>query len=271
MGREGYIKIWRKLFEHPIWLNSTPEQKCILIVLMELANHEAKKWEWQGKEFVVQRGQMVTSIASIMKECGLGISEQNVRTALNRFKKLGFLTYESTKTGRLITIENYDKWQSADAKPNKEPHRHLTKTSQTPNRHLTTNKNEKNEKNVRSNIYTPDLSDFPPDMQNAIMDWLTYKDERKESYKPTGLRSWISQVKKFNKIYEDKYIIEAIEKSMSCQYKGVVWDWLNEKPKRPKTKEPEPPPKVIPESERLTDEEREENLRRMREKIGGMF
>lgn len=273
MATDGYIKIWRRLFNHPIWLNSTPEQKCILIALIQLANHKDNTWEWKGKEYVVKRGQMITSTASIMRACGDGISEQNVKTALARFKKLNFLTYESTKSGRLITIENYSKWQGDDAKPNQEPNRQLTNGSPRPNQRLTTNKNVKNDKNDK-NIYNararacePDLSEFSPELQETINDWLTYKEERKESYKPKGLQAWLGQVRNHSKSYEDKHIIAVIEKTMSCQYKGVVWDWLNDKPRRPRNVAPEPEP----EKDLLSPEEHAENLRRMREKFGGMF
>lgn len=156
MGNDGYIKVWRRLFNHPIWLNSTPEQKCILIVLMELANHSDNQWEWHGKMFTLKRGQMITSNIKIAEACGKGVSTQNVRTALVRFKKLNFLTYESTNTGKLITIENYSKWQGDGEQHNQQSNKHLTDTQQAPNRHLTTNKNDKNDKNVRNNnIFKP--------------------------------------------------------------------------------------------------------------------
>lgn len=151
MGNDGYIKVWRRLFEHPIWLNSTPEQKSILMALMGLANYSDCKWEWNGKEFDLKRGQMITSTASIMRKCGKGISEQNVKTALVRFEKLGFLTCESTKTGRLITIENYNKWQGGCTDGNQEINQDLTNTSPTPNQDLTTIKKNKNNKNITAN------------------------------------------------------------------------------------------------------------------------
>ena len=153
MDRQGWIKIYRVLFDHPIWKNSTAEQKVVLITLIAMANHERNRWEWKGEVFDVGRGQFVTSIESIKNECGKGISTQNVRTALVRFEKLGFLTNESTKNGRLITIENYSKWQDSEDKPNKVTNKDLTKTQQRPNKDLTTNKKDKKEKNER-NFYS---------------------------------------------------------------------------------------------------------------------
>lgn len=169
---KGFVKIHRELFQHPIWLNSTPEQKTILIALIGLVNHSPKKWEWKGETFEAGRGQKVTSLDEIKAACGKGISTQNVRTALARFEKLGFLTNESTKTGRLVTIVNYDKWQEDKSKANKETNKDLTKTSQRPNKDLTPNKNNKNEKNDK-NIY----KDVPDNIKDVFMEWVEMRDK----------------------------------------------------------------------------------------------
>ena len=151
----GYIKLYRCLLEHPIWKTSTAEQKVILITLLEMANHAPAKWVWKGKEFEVDRGQMITSIPEIKRAAGVDISDMNVRTALKKFEKVfGFLTDESTHTGRLITIVNYSKWQGLEDSTNRQTNRQLTDSQQTANRQLTANKkNKKNKKNKNNNIY----------------------------------------------------------------------------------------------------------------------
>ncbi|MGD7007593.1 conserved phage C-terminal domain-containing protein [Metabacillus sp. 84] len=131
----------------PIWLDSTPEQKTILITLLMMANHQGREWEWQGKSFKAQPGQFVTSLESITHKSGKGITIQNVRTALKRLEKFEFLTNESTNRNRLITIVNWGLYQGSEDEPNKQ----LTSNQQAPNKQLTTNKNVKNEKNI--NIY----------------------------------------------------------------------------------------------------------------------
>lgn len=153
----GWIKLYRCLMDKPIWLNSTPEQKVILITILMLASHVDKEWEWQGNKFTIKPGQFVTSLPKLAEKCGEGISIQNVRTALKRFKKLEFLTDESTATGRLITVENWGIYQGKDDEPNSDANSQLTDSQQTPNRQLTpikNNKNIKNDKNVKNNIHT---------------------------------------------------------------------------------------------------------------------
>lgn len=145
MKNKGWVSVYRELTEKPIWLNSSPEQKTILITILLMVNYEVNKWEWDGKSYTVQPGQMITSLNSIVKKCGKGISTQNVRTALKRFEKLGFLTNESTNKSRLITIVNWEKYQDISINSNKDSNKHLTNDQQAPNKHLTTNNNDNND------------------------------------------------------------------------------------------------------------------------------
>lgn len=158
---QGWVKLHRELLDKPIWLLSTPEQKAILITLLLMANHKDNKWEWNGQQFVCAPGQFITSLEKIAERAGQGVSIQNVRTAIKRFENLEFLTNESTKTGRLITIANWGTYQEYDEPSNKASNKDLTKTSQRANKDLTTNKNDKNDKNDKKrNIYPPEFDAF---------------------------------------------------------------------------------------------------------------
>jgi len=90
-----------------------------MIACLLMASHEAKSWEWGGEKFQVQPGQFVTSLESIRKKAGKGISIQNVRSFLKRFEKLEFLTNQTTKHGRLITIINWGSYQEKQFLPTK--------------------------------------------------------------------------------------------------------------------------------------------------------
>ena len=143
-NKGGWIKLYRELLEKPIWFESTPEQKTILITLLLMANHEGRQWEWQGQQYYAGPGQFVTSLAKIAEKAGPGISMQNVRTALKRFEKFNFLTNQSTKVNRLITIVNWGVYQENPNEPNKVTNSQLTKSQQRANKELTTNKNVRN-------------------------------------------------------------------------------------------------------------------------------
>lgn len=150
--RGGWIVLHRKLLDKPIWFESTAEQKVILITLLLMANHAEKEWEWQGQKYVAKPGQFVTSLPKIVEACGSGISIQNVRTALKRFEKYEFLTDQSTKKNRLITINNWAFYQDNPNQPNRHANSQLTVNQQSANSQLTSNNNDKQINNVTNNV-----------------------------------------------------------------------------------------------------------------------
>lgn len=137
----GWVKLYRELGDKPIWLESTSDQRSVLMALLMMVNYEPNKWEWQGEQYECQPGQVITSLQKIAEKAGKGVSIQNVRTALKRFEKLGFLTDKSTNKNRLITVVNWGIYQGLEGEPNKQPNRQLTGNQQATNRQLTTIKN----------------------------------------------------------------------------------------------------------------------------------
>lgn len=158
----GWIKLHRCLTEKPIWECSTPEQRSVFITILLLANHKEKEWEWNGKKFKCQPGQFVTSSTNLAKKAN--VSRQNVRTSLAKFKNYEFLTYESTNTGILVTIINWDLYQAKENETTNE----VTIDQPTPNQHLTTNKNIKNDKNDKKIKYADFVTMTKEEYQKLI-------------------------------------------------------------------------------------------------------
>jgi hypothetical protein len=152
----GWVKIYRELKAKSIWQLSSPEHKVVLITILTSVNHETNTWEWKGEQYNCLPGQMITSLPSLAKECGQGVTVQNVRTAIKRLVKLGFLTDLPTKSGRLITVVNWEKYQQSDPVTNSGANtvgnRQLTDTQQTANRQPTPIEEYKNNKNEKKNI-----------------------------------------------------------------------------------------------------------------------
>lgn len=119
MKQVGWIKLYRELLDKPIWKESTAEQKAILITLLLMANHEKQVWEWKGKEYTCDAGQFITSLENLAQAVGKGVSKKNVRTALERFEKLGFITkgvahqraHQRAQSNTLISICNWETYQ----------------------------------------------------------------------------------------------------------------------------------------------------------------
>jgi len=194
---QGWVKLHRELIDKPIWLKSTPEQKSILITLLLMANHQENEWEWQGIKFKVKPGQFVTSLEHIAEKSGKGVTVQNVRSSLKKFQnKYQFLTNESTKTGRLITICNWGDYQANEQETNKDTNNELTKNQQRGNKELTPNKNDKKVKNDKkkggTHLDSQELGQF----QDVWLDYLQHRTE----LKCNGYKSHNSEKIKFNQL-----------------------------------------------------------------------
>lgn len=107
-----FVKLHRELLSKPIWKASSSQQKVIFVTILLSVNYKEKKWEWKGEPYTCKPGQLIISLSSLAELCGRDVSIQNVRTALARFERLGFLTSETAKEGRLITVVNWEKYQS---------------------------------------------------------------------------------------------------------------------------------------------------------------
>lgn len=186
---KGWIKLHRNLVEKVIWRDATPEQKTILVTLLMMANHEKREWEWKGKKYESAPGQFVTSLDSIAKNAGKGVSIQNVRTALVKFEKYGFLTNESTNKNRLITIVNWGVYQNDE----KEVTNVSTGNQQATNKQLTTNKNvrmrecKNNNKNIRHKYEICDMR-LAELFFNEILN-------NNASYKKPNLETWANDIR----------------------------------------------------------------------------
>lgn len=148
---KGWVKIHRSFLTWE-WFDK-PEMVQLFVYLLLKANHDAK--EWHG--IVIERGQIVTSVARIAAETRL--SAQVVRTCINRLKSTNEITSTATNKYTIITICKYDTYQETDNEPNEDNNEQisnqLTNEQQTNNNQLTTNKNVKNIRTIRSDsIYT---------------------------------------------------------------------------------------------------------------------
>ena len=154
-------------------------QRDVMLQLLLKANHEHRKWEWKGKLFECQPGEFITSIDSIKKACAQGTSTKNVRTALTKLELWNFLANESASTGRKITIVNWDRYQNSDDGYGKPTGRKTADKGQTTGKRPATNKNNKEVKNEKNNIYTDKFLTFWKEYPNKKAKGAAFKAWKK--------------------------------------------------------------------------------------------
>lgn len=95
---------------------------------------------------------------------------------------------------------------------------------------------KKREKAPKENTHTlfdklyPDYN-FSETLVAKMREWITYKVERKEDYKEQGMKSLLTQIKKKCAEFGDNAICDLIEDCMANNWKGIIFDRLNQQSK----------------------------------------
>ena len=125
--------------------------------------------ETKYKGLVIRKGQVIVGRKKLAQE--LSMSEQQIRSCINRLKSTNEITTETTNKYTLITIVNYDKYQSnltdINQQNNQVLNQRVTNKQPTNNQQITTSNKDKREREKESNnsIFAP--SDLP-DTESAL-------------------------------------------------------------------------------------------------------
>ena len=195
----GYIRLFRKFISWEWYKNQNT--KAVFIHCLLKANWEDGSFEGQ----IIKRGSFVTGRKKLSEE--LGLTEQQIRTALKHLISTNEITIEKTNKYSIITIINYDLYQDI----NQEVNQQLTNNQPTINQQLTTNEKEKEEKkekeyikeNIKRKVFKKptikEIADYCKERKNNVnaevfynfyesKDWLVGKNKMK-NWKAC-VRSW---------------------------------------------------------------------------------
>ena len=67
---------------------------------------------------------------------------------------------------------------------------------------------------------------FGPDLYAAFADWLKYKREKRQEYKPTGLTALVSQVRNNAAKHGEPAVAALIRQCMAANWQGIIWSKL---------------------------------------------
>ena len=207
---EGWLKLHRKFLEWE-WFYIDEMVKLFIFLLLS-ANYEDKKW--QGIE--IKKGQFITGRKSLSESTK--ISEQTIRTCLERLKLTNEITIESTSKYSIITICKYNDYQIIKNATNQQTNQQLTSDQPATNQQLTTTKERKKEKEYKEvNKYDFVSLEFKPIFER----WLKYKSDRKEKYK--SIESEKVFYEKLVKYSNNNPVIanEIIENSICNNWAGI--------------------------------------------------
>lgn len=200
---DGWVKLYRKIIEWE-WFK-TPNMVHLFLYLLCKANHSEGKW--QGE--MIKKGQLITSRKTIRKETG--ISEQSIRTCINKLKSTNEITIKSTNKYSIITINNYESYQNINESTNQQ-------SNQPTNQQLTSKQPQT--RRIKKDIYKwrDETLSSDKDVDKLFKDFLSMR----ESIKINNSKLSVTRLKNRLKLLtKDKHeAIEIIDNSIINQWKG---------------------------------------------------
>lgn len=161
MASQGWIKLHREIKESALYENFNA--RVLFIHLLLTVCHEDRKYPIKGKDEVIERGSIVTSIGKLSKE--VGISIQQTRTALEYLEVTNRITNKTTNKFSVIQVQNWDKFQNDNKQNNKQDNKQIT----------TKQEYEKEKEYLLTEIFQKEKSFCPPHPQKKI-DFSFYLD-----------------------------------------------------------------------------------------------
>jgi hypothetical protein len=142
-----YIKLFRKILSWE-WYKDTNTTRVFLHILLK-ANYKPSRYK--GVE--VGAGECVFGRKQWAEE--LGLSEQQVRTALNHLKSTNEITIRTTNNFSVVKVEKWAFWQIEEGGVTNRITNKLTNNQPTTNQQVTTSKESKKVINKEPLSYVP--------------------------------------------------------------------------------------------------------------------
>ena len=139
--QRGFIKIWRKLRDSGLMQNANA-LAVFLHLLMEATHKQRKVGVTGGRVITLKRGQVITGRKRLAEQ--LNLTERKIRTAMGLLIGLEIVTSKATSTYSVVTVLNYNKYQSANPGATSIPTNERPATDQ----RATTKQELKNDKNT---------------------------------------------------------------------------------------------------------------------------
>lgn len=252
MADVKWIKITTDIFddEKLLLIESLPEADSIIVIwfkLLCLAGKMNNSGVFLMNDKIAFTDEMLATIFRRKKN--------TVKMALDTFQSFGMIEI----VDNVITIPNWGKHQNLDQLENKREYmreymqeyrkkqqgiacKTNSKTNSKTNVSLLDKdidkeidkEKEVEKKKKKNNLATLDevLADFKDkaildsneELQNIIITWLSYKNERKDYLTKTGINTLLNKFISMCNTYGVQAVVECVNNSISNNYQGIVWD-----------------------------------------------
>jgi len=211
----GYVKLHRK-FKNWEWYSDL-NSRVVFMHLLLTVNYKDSRF--QGHE--VKSGSGVYGRVKLASD--VGISEQQLRTALNKLRSTFEISIKTTSKFSIITLNKWGTYQGLSNDNQPTDNQHVTSNQPTDNQHVTTSK--EGNKAIKEEIKKPkqkkalSFSDceIPPHVDKEL--WNAFIDQRKKMKSPMtdyAKKLLIKDLIKFGGLAN-----EALSSAIKNGWKGV--------------------------------------------------
>lgn len=192
-----YIKLFRKILSWE-WYGDTNTFRVFMHILLR-ANYEPSRY--MGHE--IPAGACVFGRQKWAEE--LGLSERQVRTAINHLKSTNEITVKATNKFSIITVENWAFWQVEEGKATNKTTNKTTNERPTSDQQTTTSKESKNIRNTTPTI--EEVRKYASE-NNLIIDpdyfYKYYETAEWKDAKGKPIKNWKLKLLTWNRREEDR-------------------------------------------------------------------
>lgn len=194
---EGYIKLYRKLLDNPVFHNEKLLKVFIWCLLK--ASHSEHEQLVGLQKITLKPGQFVFGRLKAAEE--LHMKESTVYKYMMMLQTYGICNIKSNNRFSVVSIVNWELYQLVEENCNSKSNNKITTKEQQNN----TNKNDKNVNNDKNNnrdIYIGIISNFTADenLKKTIMDFIEMRQQKK---KPPTKRALNIILKKASEMSSD--------------------------------------------------------------------
>ncbi len=208
----SFITLHRKITQWE-WYTDANVMRLFVHLLL-IASH--KDYQWRGIE--IKRGQVMTGRKVLASETGM--SEQEIRTALNKLKSTKEITIRATSKYSIITICNYSTYQDIKERkqPTNQPAEQPTINQQSTTYNNSNNVNKKNKSRGTASVPNPGFSDY---FMSDV--WPFFVKNKKGPY-----RSIETQGVAIRQLFEmslgnEETAKHALRETLTNNYQGFTW------------------------------------------------
>jgi hypothetical protein len=202
---ERWVKLYEKIENSAIYQDS--EMVHLWLHLLIKATKFEYKVDWGGKEIVLKPGQLITGrkkLSSVLK-----IHESKIQRFLKRFEKWHMIEQRTNRQSRIITILNWDQYQSNEQRSNND--------RTTSEQRLNTNKKERKKERKNNTIQKPESVS-----EQTWNDFLIHRKNKKAIVTENVIKGFSREAEKAGWTLES-----AIKKSIERGWTGFESDWVD--------------------------------------------